>query len=156
MPAAVVGTPCACAGPPDAIARGSATVFIGGRPAARMGDPTVHGGLVAAGAATVLIGDGGGGGAGTPQAAALSAARQAAAPFAAARAAADLTAWTEIELVDEDGLPVPGEPFVLTPAGGAPVQGTLDANGRARVDGLPQGSCQVSFPRLDAAAWTAR
>ena len=60
-PAAVAGTLCACAGPPDAIARGSATVFLGGRPAARMGDPTVHGGVVVAGAATVLIGDGGAG-----------------------------------------------------------------------------------------------
>ena len=56
MPAAVVGATCTCAGPPDAIARGSATVFIDGKPAARMGDTTVHGGVITAGAPTVLIG----------------------------------------------------------------------------------------------------
>jgi uncharacterized Zn-binding protein involved in type VI secretion len=61
MPAAVVGTMCACAGPVDAIVSGSATVFIGGKPAARMGDATMHGGVITAGAPTVLIGDSPGG-----------------------------------------------------------------------------------------------
>jgi uncharacterized Zn-binding protein involved in type VI secretion len=56
MPAAVAGSLCACAGAPDAIARGSPTVFIAGSAAARMGDPTVRGGVVASGAPTVLIG----------------------------------------------------------------------------------------------------
>jgi uncharacterized Zn-binding protein involved in type VI secretion len=56
MPAAVVGDMCTCTGPPDTIAAGSATVFIGGKPAARMGDSTAHGGSIVAGAPTVLIG----------------------------------------------------------------------------------------------------
>ncbi|WP_028669086.1 PAAR domain-containing protein [Runella zeae] len=56
MPAATVGTMCTCAGPPDTIVKGSATVFIEGKPAARMGDLTVHGGTIAMGAPTVLIG----------------------------------------------------------------------------------------------------
>jgi uncharacterized Zn-binding protein involved in type VI secretion len=56
MPAAVVGTMCMCAGPPDVIAMGSTTVLIGGRPAARLGDPTVHGGVIVSGMPTVLIG----------------------------------------------------------------------------------------------------
>ncbi|MDF7820363.1 PAAR domain-containing protein [Runella sp. MFBS21] len=56
MPAATVGTMCTCAGPPDTIVKGSATVFIEGKPAARMGDMTVHGGTIAMGAPTVLIG----------------------------------------------------------------------------------------------------
>ena len=54
--AACVGDLCTCAGPPDAIAKGSATVFIGGRAAARMGDSTSHGGAITVGAITVLIG----------------------------------------------------------------------------------------------------
>jgi uncharacterized Zn-binding protein involved in type VI secretion len=45
-----------CVGPPDAIAMGSLTVFVGGMPAARMGDPTMHGGIIAMGWPTVLIG----------------------------------------------------------------------------------------------------
>ncbi len=56
MPAAVVGDTCICVGPPDAIAKGSATVMIGGRPAARMGDSTAHGGTIAVGCPTVIIG----------------------------------------------------------------------------------------------------
>lgn len=56
MPAATVGTMCTCAGPPDSILKGSATVFIEGKPAARMGDLTAHGGTIAMGAPTVLIG----------------------------------------------------------------------------------------------------
>lgn len=58
IPAAVVGTMAACAGPPDTVVRGSTTVFFGGRPAARMGDATAHGGVIASGAPTVLIGGG--------------------------------------------------------------------------------------------------
>jgi uncharacterized Zn-binding protein involved in type VI secretion len=45
-----------CVGPPDAIAKGSATVMIGGLPAARMGDPTVHGGSIVMGFPQVMIG----------------------------------------------------------------------------------------------------
>jgi uncharacterized Zn-binding protein involved in type VI secretion len=45
-----------CVGPPDTIVKGSATVFIGGKPAARMGDSTAHGGVIAMGWPTVLIG----------------------------------------------------------------------------------------------------
>jgi uncharacterized Zn-binding protein involved in type VI secretion len=60
MPAAVVGNLCTCVGPPDAIAFGSIGVFFGGMPAARMGDSTVHGGVITTGLPTVLIGDIGG------------------------------------------------------------------------------------------------
>lgn len=56
LPAAVVGDTATCVGPPDTIVMGSTTVLIGGRPAARMGDATAHGGTVALGLPTVLIG----------------------------------------------------------------------------------------------------
>jgi len=56
MPAACVGDMATCVGPPDLIAMGSATVMIGGKPAARMGDSTAHGGTIAVGCPTVLIG----------------------------------------------------------------------------------------------------
>lgn len=55
-PAAVVGDMCTCTGPPDSILMGSQTVLIGGKPAARVGDSTAHGGQIVLGAATVLIG----------------------------------------------------------------------------------------------------
>lgn len=56
LPAACVGDMCVCVGPPDSIVKGSASVTIGGRPAARMGDSTAHGGSIAIGMPTVLIG----------------------------------------------------------------------------------------------------
>ena len=38
------------------IVKGSATVMIGGKPAARMGDTTAHGGNIVMGCPTVMIG----------------------------------------------------------------------------------------------------
>jgi uncharacterized Zn-binding protein involved in type VI secretion len=55
LPAAVVGGMCTCVGPPDAIVKGSMKVMIGGRPAARMGDQTAHGGVIVAGYPLVMI-----------------------------------------------------------------------------------------------------
>jgi uncharacterized Zn-binding protein involved in type VI secretion len=56
QPAARATDMAACAGPPDVLLPGSGTVLIGGMPAVRLGDSTAHGGSVAAGLATVLIG----------------------------------------------------------------------------------------------------
>lgn len=56
LPAAVMGDMCVCVGPPDSIIKGSATVMICGKPAARMGDSTAHGGVIILGCPTVQIG----------------------------------------------------------------------------------------------------
>jgi uncharacterized Zn-binding protein involved in type VI secretion len=56
LPAARVGDMATCVGPPDTIVMGSTSVFIGGAPAARMGDTTAHGGTIVAGCPTVMIG----------------------------------------------------------------------------------------------------
>lgn len=56
LPAARLGDPATCAGPPDSIAQGEPTVHIGGQPAARVGDMTAHGGTVVQFCATVMIG----------------------------------------------------------------------------------------------------
>jgi uncharacterized Zn-binding protein involved in type VI secretion len=56
LPAARVGDNLVCVGPPDVIVKGSATVMIGGMPAARMGDTCAHGGAIAIGLPTVMIG----------------------------------------------------------------------------------------------------
>ncbi|UBV44827.1 PAAR domain-containing protein (plasmid) [Deinococcus taeanensis] len=55
-PAARVGDSCVCVGPPDSITQGSGTVRINGKPAARLGDRTAHGGTITAGAPTVNVG----------------------------------------------------------------------------------------------------
>ncbi len=46
---------CTCVGPPDSIVMGSTKVMIGGRPAARMGDQTAHGGVIVVGNPMVMI-----------------------------------------------------------------------------------------------------
>ncbi|MFZ6816484.1 PAAR domain-containing protein [Undibacterium sp. Rencai35W] len=56
IPAACVGDMAVCVGPPDTIVKGSSSVMIGGRPAARLGDSTAHGGTIALGDFTVMIG----------------------------------------------------------------------------------------------------
>jgi len=57
LPAARVGDPATCVGPPDTIIPpGGITVLIGNKPAARMGDMTAHGGVIILGFPTVLIG----------------------------------------------------------------------------------------------------
>lgn len=56
VPASVLGDMCVCVGPPATVIKGSATVLISGRPAARMGDSTAHGGSIVLGLPTVIIG----------------------------------------------------------------------------------------------------
>jgi uncharacterized Zn-binding protein involved in type VI secretion len=55
-PAARVGDALTCVPATDTIAQGEASVIIGNKAAARLGDPTSHGGVVAAGCPTVIIG----------------------------------------------------------------------------------------------------
>ena len=63
-------------------------------------------------------------------------------------------AWIEIELVGEDDRPIPGARYRITlPDGETVDEGTLDSNGWARVEGIDEGTCKVSFPDLDAEAW---
>ena len=57
LPAARATDMATCVGPPDSIAKGSATVLIGNLMAARIGDSTVHGGVIVLGEPTVMIGD---------------------------------------------------------------------------------------------------
>jgi type VI secretion system secreted protein VgrG len=65
--------------------------------------------------------------------------------------------WIEIELLDEDDNPVPGEPYRITlPDGTTLADGTLDDKGWARVDHIDPGTCQVTFPRLDKDAWSPK
>jgi uncharacterized Zn-binding protein involved in type VI secretion len=56
QPAARAGDICICIGPPNAIATGASRVLIRGQPAARALDTTMHGGNIASGYPTVVIG----------------------------------------------------------------------------------------------------
>ena len=56
LPAARVSDMAVCVGPPDVIAKGSATVITMGMPQARIGDMTAHGGVLILGQPNVLVG----------------------------------------------------------------------------------------------------
>lgn len=71
------------------------------------------------------------------------------------RDAVDLlaAAFVELELVDEEGLPVPDEPFEARLGSGEVRTGTLDAQGRARIEGLCGAEVHVTFPGREQLAW---
>jgi uncharacterized Zn-binding protein involved in type VI secretion len=56
LPCARVGDQAVCVGPMDSIMLGSPTVYWGKKMAARMGDPTVHGGVITTGSPDYEIG----------------------------------------------------------------------------------------------------
>ncbi len=65
----------------------------------------------------------------------------------------DELSWIEIEMVDEENEPVTGKSYKITLSDNSVIEGTLDGNGFARHDGIPKGTCKVSFPELDKNAW---
>ena len=61
--------------------------------------------------------------------------------------------WVEIELLDQDGNPVPGISYELTLPGGRKIKGSLDSSGLAMVRDIEPGQCTLSFPELDGSEW---
>jgi len=59
------------------------------------------------------------------------------------------TAWLEIVLLDAEKRPVAQEPYSVKLSDGSMQTGKLDTNGRARLNGIPPGTCQVRFPGID-------
>lgn len=62
-------------------------------------------------------------------------------------------AWIEIILVEEEGKPMPGVKYRITPPGGQPKEGRLNEHGQAGVYQIEPGTCKVTFPDLDQDAW---
>lgn len=61
--------------------------------------------------------------------------------------------WVEIRLVDADGKPMANEPFRLELQDGTVLEGQLDENGLAGVDGIdPSSDGTLTFPRLEQQA----
>jgi uncharacterized protein (DUF2345 family) len=57
--------------------------------------------------------------------------------------------WIEIQLEDEEGNPIPGKPYRIKLSDNSVIEGTLDGDGYARVDGIDPGDCEVTFPDDD-------
>ncbi len=64
----------------------------------------------------------------------------------------DATHWVEIYLVDGDNEGIPGQRYLIISPDGRQYRGYTDSLGSARITRMPPGTCQVSFPDLDAGA----
>lgn len=64
--------------------------------------------------------------------------------------------WIGIELVERDGAPLAGEPYLVVFADGRQIGGKLDNLGRVRIEGVDPGSCMVTFPERDRREWKPR
>jgi len=62
--------------------------------------------------------------------------------------------FIEIEMVDDKGRPVPDLAYHIEGPDGKQYDGTLDADGKARVDDIEPGNCRITFPDLDKDAWS--
>lgn len=65
----------------------------------------------------------------------------------------DLRGWIEIRLEDRDGRPVPRARYEVLLDNRELRQGYLDQQGFARLEGLPEGTCEVCFPDYDRSSW---
>jgi hypothetical protein len=63
--------------------------------------------------------------------------------------------WLEIVLQDDGNppRPVPGARYVVELPDGTLIEGTLDKNGKARLEGIKGATAKVSFPDVDAPEW---
>lgn len=66
------------------------------------------------------------------------------------------THWLELELVDDEGAPVPNVAYRVEAGDGRVHTGVLDGKGKARVTSIASTApCRVTFPDLDAREWKA-
>lgn len=144
IPASVVGDVCVCVGPPSAVMKGSMGVLIAGRAAARVGDPTMHGGnILPPGAPSVIIGEQGSGSSSPVAGAPALGGRDDGSKLAEAKAT-----WIEIQMNDRAGFGVANTKFKLETADGKIIHGVTDGNGLGRVEGIQPGNHKITFPDL--------
>jgi len=59
------------------------------------------------------------------------------------------THWISIRLLDRRARGIAGAAYRVTLPDGVLVEGSLDAYGRVRIEGIPAGMCRVVFPDHD-------
>jgi hypothetical protein len=64
--------------------------------------------------------------------------------------------WIEIEIVDEAGDAIVGEPISVVDPAGARKPLTTNEQGLARLEGIDPGACEISFPRIDGREWARK
>jgi hypothetical protein len=74
------------------------------------------------------------------------------APGPATKTQTKLT-WVEIQLLDDDGVPVPGIAYEIKLPDGSIKSGTTNSQGIARHEQVMAGMCEVRFPSLHGGDW---
>jgi hypothetical protein len=153
-----MGDMCTCVGPPDSIILGSSGVFIGGKPAARMGDMTTHGGSIAVGLPTVLIGETGSGGSGGGSAGSAGGAAGSTGGSGAKQGSSVLAVnktqqpeeeqdpkkhWIKFRVVDKDNNPLEKVVLRVKLPDGSSVERTTDKNGLIEIKNIEPGNCKL-------------
>jgi hypothetical protein len=63
------------------------------------------------------------------------------------------TTWIEIRLMDTENRPIAGDKYRIRLPDSSIVEGTLDEDGKARLEGIVPGQCEVCFPNIDGKEW---
>jgi hypothetical protein len=66
---------------------------------------------------------------------------------------APVKTWVAVQLIDDQGSPVPNVPYKVTLPDGSVMSGSLDDQGTVRFDEIDPGECLVSFPEIHAREW---
>lgn len=61
--------------------------------------------------------------------------------------------WVGVEVVDDEGNPVPDTEYRIKLPDGSIQTGRTDAAGRAKIDGVTQGSVQIALPEIHGEEW---
>ncbi len=64
--------------------------------------------------------------------------------------------WVGVKLFNQQNQPVPGVTYKIKMSDGSEQTGTLDEEGKARVEGVPQGSVEITFPDLHPDEWSKK
>ncbi len=62
--------------------------------------------------------------------------------------------WVGVELVDDKGKPVPNEAYKVKLTDGTVQEGTLDDQGKARIEGVKDGNVEIAFPDYHGDEWS--
>ena len=67
---------------------------------------------------------------------------------------ADAT-WIEVQLLDRNQKPMPGEKYKIQLPDSSIMTGALDKDGKVRFDNIVAGQAQITFPEIDSREWDA-